>query len=594
MKLKNLLLIIIFISQFHIGTAQNLDNYSWWNPANSEFHVVEGQGWPGQLESTYDRLPKEMKSEVRAPVWELSKQSAGLLIRFRSDATEIKVRYKVKGEFAMPHMPATGVSGVDLYAKNGEGEFLWVRGRYSFKDTIQYDFKNLDPKDKYHDQGKEYQLFLPLYNSVEWLEIGVSKNSKLEPLPIRKEMPIVVYGTSIAQGACASRPGMAWTSILSRKMDRPLINLAFSGNGRLEKEMIDLISTLDAKIYVLDCLPNLSLNKDRTSEEVYERLISSVKVIRERHPTTPILLADHAGYSDGSTNKDRYKTYNELNELQAKAFMQLKSHGIKNIYLLPKEDFNLGLEDFVDGTHPSDLGMMNYALAYEKKIRLILNEPLGTEVTTIPVTQSREPENYNWEARHQELLTLNKKDPPKICFIGNSITHYWGGTPAAPIVNGSKSWDKYMEPLEIRNFGFGWDRVENVLWRVYHDELDGYNADQILLNIGTNNLHLNTNKEIIDGLEQVIRAIKQRQPAAKLLIMGLYPRRNDELKVVELNSLISKLASENEINYMDVGEFLLNKDAKIDEALFLDGLHPNNKGYNKIAPEIENYLQNEK
>jgi lysophospholipase L1-like esterase len=593
MKIKHLLLFIFFLLQLQISSAQDSDNYTWWNPANNEFYVVEGQGWPGKVESTYDRLPKEMKKEVREPLWDLSKQSAGLLIRFRSDAREIKVRYKVKGEYAMSHMPATGVSGVDLYAKNSDGELLWSRGQYSFNDTIQYHFKNLDPKDKYHDLGREYQLFLPLYNSIEWLEIGVPKNTRLDPLPIRKEKPIVVYGTSIAQGACASRPGMAWTSILSRKMGRPLINLAFSGNGRLENEMIDIIGTIDAKVYVLDCLPNLTLNKNRASEEVYQRIITSVKEIRENNQRAPILLVDHAGYSDGSTNKDRYKTYIELNELQAKAFDELRSEGIENIYLLTKEELHLGLEDFVDGTHPSDLGMMKYALAYEKKIRMILNEPVGEEATTIPITQSREPQNYNWEQRHQELLTLNKNDPPRICFIGNSITHYWGGSPTATIVNGDKSWNKYLEPLQIRNFGFGWDRIENVLWRVYHDELDGYNADQILLNIGTNNLHLNTNREIIDGLEQLIRAIKYRQPKAKMLILGLYPRRKNEEKVVELNLMISQLASQYKINYMDVGMVLLNKNGKIDESLFSDGLHPNNKGYNKIAPMIKSYLQNE-
>lgn len=592
MRVGYVFLFIGFLLQYQISIAQDSDTYSWWNPADNEFFVVEGQAWPQDLESTYDRLPKELKNEVREPLWELSKQTAGLLIRFRSDAHEIKVRYKVRGEIAMSHMPATGVSGLDLYTKNSEGAVLWCRGKYSFKDTIQYHFKNLDPKDKYHDQGREYQLFLPLYNSVEWLEIGIPDNFRFEPLALRKENPIVVYGTSITQGACASRPGMAWTSILSRKMDRPLINLGFSGNGRLENEMIDFMNTIDAKVYVLDCLPNLTLNKDRTSEEVYQRIITSVNKIKQSHPETPILLVDHAGYSDGSTNKVRYNTYSELNKINQKAFKKLNSEGIKNIYLLSKEELHLGMEDFVDGTHPSDLGMMNYALAIEKKIRMILNEPSGNVPTTIPVTQSREPQNYNWEMRHQELLDLNKNDPPKICFIGNSITHYWGGAPIAPIVNGKKSWNKYLGSLQIRNFGFGWDRIENVLWRVYHDELDGYNTDQILVNIGTNNLHLNSNKEIINGLEQLIEAIKIRQPKAKLVILGLYPRRNNEKKIIELNLMISQLAGKLEINYLDVGIFLLNKDGEIDESLFLDGLHPNNKGYNKIAPKIKDYLQN--
>ena len=95
-------------------------------------------------------------------------------------------------------------------------------------------FLNLNANDGYHDRGREYRLYLPLYNQVTWMEVGVAKDVYFEPLPVRKEKPIVVYGTSIAQGACASRPGMAWTSILGRKMDRPLINLGFSGFGTFD------------------------------------------------------------------------------------------------------------------------------------------------------------------------------------------------------------------------------------------------------------------------------------------------------------------------------------------------------------------------
>ena len=372
MKLKDVFFFVIVLVQSQLINAQQTEEYVWWNPKNADFFVVEGQGWPDKVEATFDRLPKESEGNVRAAVWRLSKHSAGLLIRFKSDSHEIRVRYTVKGEHGMSHMPATGVSGVDLYARNKEGEFLWCRGKYSFKDTIQYDFKNLDLKEKQEANGGEYQLFLPLYNSVEWLEIGVPKDSYFEFLPARKEKPIVVYGTSIAQGACASRSGMAWTSILERKMDSPLINLAFSGNGRLENEMIELINLIDAKIYILDCLPNLTLNKDRTSKEVYQRIITSVNLLREKHPETPILLVDHAGYSDGFTNKSRREAYTELNEINEKAFQHLKSEGVENLYRLTRESLNLGIEDFVDGTHPSDLGMMNYALGYEKKIRKIL------------------------------------------------------------------------------------------------------------------------------------------------------------------------------------------------------------------------------
>ena len=100
-------------------------------------------------------------------------------------------------------------------------------------------------------------MYLPLYNGIKWMEVAVPAESEFIPLQVRNDKPVVVYGTSIAQGGCATRPGLAWTNILSRKLDRPVINLGFSGNGRLEKEVLDLVAATAAKIYVLDCLPNL-------------------------------------------------------------------------------------------------------------------------------------------------------------------------------------------------------------------------------------------------------------------------------------------------------------------------------------------------
>lgn len=588
MKIKLTLILFVFLTISQFSFSQEKKKISWWYPSKSKITVIDGQGWPNKVKSTYDRLPANAEKKVRKAVWNLSKHAAGLKIRFRTNASEIKVRYKVNGIIAMPHMPATGVSGVDLYAKNSSGKWMWCKGNYSFGDTVTYNFKNITPNDEYHKLGREYHLYLPLYNSVEWLEIGVAEDALFEPLPTRIEKPIVVYGTSIAQGGCASRPGMAWTSVLERKMDRPLINLGFSGNGKLETELIDLLAEINAKIYVLDCLPNLTPNKNLTLENVKERIISSVKQLR-KNSSSPILLVEHAGYADATINIERKNIFTKLNKTTEIAFTQLKSEGLKNIYLLTHDEINLSMDSYVDGTHPTDLGMGIYASAYERKIREILNEPVGVCSTSKPVTQAREPGIYNWEKRHNDLLQLNKKKPPKICFFGNSITHYWGGNPKAPS-NGGDTWDKYFGDLNVRNFGFGWDRVENVLWRIYHDELDGFNAEQIVVNLGTNNLHLNTDNEIIAGLKFVIQAMKTRQPHAKILMIGIYPRRENEKRVYELNLKIEQLAAMQNIDFIDVGTVLLNEKGKIDESLFLDGLHPNTVGYNKLAPGIRKKL----
>lgn len=559
---------------------------SWWNPAQSTFPVIEGQAWPSDVKNRYDRLLASAEKNVREQVWNLSTQSAGLTIRFRSNAEEIKVRYIVGGKQALPHMPATGVSGVDLYGISNDGDWRWISGKYAFGDTITYQFKNMDPFDGTHKLGREYRLFLPLYNNVKWLEIGVPESTRFEPLPVRPDKPVVVYGTSIAQGACASRPGMAWTSILGRKLDTPLINLGFSGNGRMEKEVIELVSQIEAKIYILDCLPNLVASVKIPSDEIKRRILDGVKYLKDKHPDTPILLAEHDGYTDEAINPVNRKSYQDVNLIMQEAFTQLKTDGVTGIYLIPKQEFGQDIETMVDGTHPTDLGMMRYADAYERYVRNILHEPKGEQSTTKPCTQLRELHNYDWEVRHRDILTLNKKEQPKVVVIGNSITHFWGGLPKGPRATGADSWDKTFG-VNARNMGYGWDRIENVLWRVYHGELDNFAAEKIFVNIGTNNLQMNSDDEILAGWRLLIDAMKYRQPKAKIFMVGIYPRRQQEERVTRLNLRLKELTQSMQVGYADPGAVLAGKDGKIDEANFSDGLHPNAKGYAILGKAYE-------
>jgi lysophospholipase L1-like esterase len=345
--------------------AQPMEVFKWWNPATSKMHVVTGQAWASEVENTYDRFPARAKQTVNPEVWKLSKQSAGLQIRFKTNAKQITIRYQVTEPLAMPHMPATGVSGVDLYGTDTKGNTLWCAGKYSFKDTIEYKFTDLTPANTDATTGIQYCLYLPLYNAVKWMEIGTPNSSTFIPQAADKTKPIVIYGTSIAQGACASRPGMAWTAILSRKLKQPVINWGFSGAGKLEPEVVKLVNEIDARVFILDCLPNLVGGKaDYSASEIYTRITNAVKTIRGAHPKTPIILTDHFGYTDAAINtvkRDKYKMVNRVNH---QAFADLKASGIKNLSLLPIEALKQDMDTMVDGIHPTDLGMMRYADAY--------------------------------------------------------------------------------------------------------------------------------------------------------------------------------------------------------------------------------------
>lgn len=582
-------LFITFLFSLTTFLASAQTKLVWWKPSDSNFPVIDGQAWSSEMRDTIQRFPPRAEANVRKAVWNLSRNSAGLSIRFISNADQIVVRYKVTGAVNMPHMPSTGVSGVDLYGIDSDGNWQWANGKYSFKDTVQYVFAQLRPNDNYHKLGREYRLFLPLYNSVRNLEIGVPEGSLFKVLPQRLEKPIVVYGTSIAQGACATRPGMAWTNILSRKLDRTVINLGFSGNGRLEKEVIDLINELDAKVFILDCLPNLIV-PIVDHKELQKRIIESVKALRAKHPNTPILLTDHDGYTEGYLMPHRQPLFEDANKDLREALAQLANEKITGVYSLPISDINIDHEGMVDGTHPNDIGMMRYAEAYEKKLREIMQEPAGTIKTQIPTRQNREPGSYVWEDRHYDMLRLNQTDAPKVVLIGNSITHNWGGKPLNNRIKGADSWQKYVEPYKVRNFGFGWDRVENVLWRVYHDEFDGIAPEKIIINIGTNNLQLNTDDEIVQGLRFLVQAIHTRQPQAKITLLGIYPRREQEARVASLNKAIQAMTKAEKVGFSDIGKGFLQKDGKINESLFSDGLHPNAAGYEEAGKRLEQEL----
>jgi lysophospholipase L1-like esterase len=566
--------------------SQNTKEYKTWNPASDTVKVLAGQGWPREVKNFYDRLPARAEQTVRKEVWGLSQHTAGVHFRFRTNADEIIVKYAVNGGLQMPHMPATGVSGVDMYTKNSDGKWLWCAGKYSFGDTISYRFSNLIIKDEYGNPF-EYNLYLPLYNSVKWMEISVPIESEFTALPPRNEKPIVVYGTSIAQGGCATRPGLAWPAILGRKIDWPVINLGFSGNGRLEKEVIGLIAELDASLYVLDCLPNLT---GYPGTEVKKRVAESVSELQRKRPGIPILLTEHDSYTDEEMYPGKKKEYQAVNKALREVYDSMMSAGVKNLFYLTKNEINQDIETMVDGTHPNDIGMMRYADAYEKTIRTILKEPIGNASTMKPVMQRREPKNYEWEKRHNDILTYNKANHPQLLLVGNSITHFWAGLPTGPIARGQASWKKYFEAKNAVNLGFGWDRIESVLWRIYHGELDSIAPKQIVVMIGTNNLGFNTNEEIVEGLQFLLKAIQAKQPTTNILLMGILPRRDMEERVAKLNSQIAAINFNSHIKYADASALFLKKDKKIDETLFSDGLHPNEKGYEKLGAFITNHI----
>jgi len=330
---------------------------------------IEGQGWR-ETKSPYDRLPARAEDKVRAPVWRLSRNSAGIHVRFVTDATGIHARWAVTStNLAMTHMAATGVSGLDLYVKTENGDWRWLAvGRPDNQTNVASLITNLPPG------RREYLLYLPLYNGTSSVEIGAPEGasiSKAGPWGPGTRKPVLFYGTSILHGACASRPGMVHSAILGRRFQFPHINLGFSGNGKMEPELADLLAELDPSVYVLDCLPNM------VAADITERVEPFVKKLRSAHPRTPIVLVEDRTYADSFLVTSK-RQRNETNRAALRAaYERLEKSGVKNLYYVKGADL-LGDdgEATVDSSHPNDLGFMRQADALAKVLGPLLKKAI--------------------------------------------------------------------------------------------------------------------------------------------------------------------------------------------------------------------------
>ena len=307
----------------------------------------------------YDRLPKNVTTNVNAGVRGMKHHSAGLQFRFRTDSKTLDFKWKpYTNTLAMDHMPSTGVSGIDIYRQKPDGTWRYVKtGR--IRDAVKGGSLHMGWK-----PDAACLVNLPLYNGIKSFSLGVEKNAKVEALGPRKsgiDKPVVFYGTSITHGGCASRPGLAFPSIVGRDLDVPIVNLGFSGSGKMEFEMSEHLAAIDASCYVLDCLWNMG---DPMVRDRYEPFIRN---LRKKRPGVPIVMAEQCDvYCNGPCGKDRF--------IKA-LYDKLIAEGWKSLVYLPKKDMYTGdHEGTVDGCHPNDWGMMSMAKAFGAAVK----EALGT------------------------------------------------------------------------------------------------------------------------------------------------------------------------------------------------------------------------
>ena len=319
----------------------------------------------------FTRLPADLQNVARKSLWDLAQNSAGMAIRFRSNAKCIGAEWKPLNNFGMSHMTPTGVRGLDLYTLE-DGEWLFVgAGQPNGKTSRNIFRRNMK------GEMREYIMYLPLYDGIIDLAIGVDSAAVVEKphvadlVPSKNNLPIVFYGTSVTQGGCATRPGMAFPAIMERKLHKETINLGFSGHGRMDKCVGDKIAQIPASMYVIDCLSNCTIDMVRDSTDHF------VRAIVEANPDVPVILLSNYCYPYQYLDEQFQKDTEEENALWKEFAEKFRKEGYKNVrYLdayakgnMKKSPIGPDHEGTVDGGHMTDLGFLRYADFLIKKLK---------------------------------------------------------------------------------------------------------------------------------------------------------------------------------------------------------------------------------
>jgi len=342
-----------------------------------------------------------------------------------------------------------------------------------------------------------------------------------------------------------------------------------------------------------------------TAQQVADGTAAIVSLLRERCPEAKILLLrifprtnvykNPDGTERGSATK-RFDANLLAGELVAKLADEKTIFFLDVNHAFIKLDGNLDPLLMPDLLHPSPAGAQAWAVAMEPTLSALMGgpplEPEPKNSAIIPVSKL-ENDGYDWWKRHDEILKLDDSYDPNIVLIGDSITHFWDGQPQSPGIKprGPLSFEQAFGTKRVLNQGYGWDRTQNVLWRLDHSELDGLRPQWIVLNIGSNNFtatknaRANTPAEITEGILEIILRLRTKTPASKIVLMGVFPFGKDpniaqRQPVQELNELLRKsFDSIPGIYFLDVNPKLLEPDGSLSVDIMPDGVHPAEKGY---------------
>jgi lysophospholipase L1-like esterase/acetyl esterase/lipase len=429
-------------------------------------------------------------------------------------------------------------------------------------------------------------------------------------LAARQKFDLIMVGDSITHNLDNPNFSEVWNHFFA---PRNALNLGFSGY-RTENILWNLqhgqLAGQSPKVITLMIGTNNVDEKNypvrHTAPELARGVAAIVQVLRTACPTSKILLLRTF---NGSYDGEKPTSHRLILDRASDIFRNLADDthvfygDVNHVFLLP--DGRINRELMPDFLHPNPEGALRWAQAMEPLLSRLMGDEsrdpaLPTNSAIIP-TPKLEKDSYDWHTRHAQVLEIKDRINPEIVLIGDSITHFWAGEPAAHIARGKAAWDSVFAGHRVLNLGFGWDRTQNVLWRLDHGHLDGLDPRMIVLHIGTNNTsetrnaRKNTPQEIGEAVLAICTRIRSKTPRARIVLMAVFPREKSpehprRLLIQEINNELAMLAKTHALTFVDIASVMLQYDGTLPPDMAADACHPTEKGYQVWANALHPLL----
>lgn len=356
--------IFIFIVIVNSGYSESC--IRWLRPYEDERIVINGLPWYDQNDHRFIRLPLTEEQNITKSAWAESLCPSSARLRFKTSSTSLRLRIDHQHDYHRHNLSDISVAGIDLYIGPPDQMSFWMTTRP--KDgTRVYEHLYFE---QLSSEIREFTLYLPSYAKLAELQIGIDSGAQiLPPTPYEIQKPLVFYGTSVTQNASASRGSNGFVPILGRRLNADVVNLGFSGSGKGEPIMAQLMTQIDASVYVVDSVANMDI---QLMNERYEKF---VRLLRNRKPDIPVVLMTKI-HSAGEIQSDEAAAYDLQNQPVFETYHKLLAEGDKNIFLFDAGKIIKpgGDHPTIDGVHLTDRGFYMIADVLTPQLASILRK----------------------------------------------------------------------------------------------------------------------------------------------------------------------------------------------------------------------------